>query len=394
MKLRLIPIVVLTVTLGLAAPAQSAPRAPGGLQLTPYAGVAWYLIGFELGPWEQYLIHELTPDLDRLAPKEAPRISWLQVDERVIVPEFALSLFEKPQTSIALSLRESRTTLLMENAGGSRLRRGSRFEQSLIMPGLTHKMADGSALSVSAVLARQRFGAPEMNLERSDERIDPGGPYLPYYDPTYSEVSRGTGLRFALSSEVVSGLTMEAAFQSRIGMDEFASVNGVHGTNAKLDIPPRVQFGMAVHATPRSWLNFGVSQIFYSDVGAFPSRALPARFTALLGDRNSPQFAWEDLVVYNLGWHWRHDSDLEIFVDYRTRSQPRPSAPSLAAALDSELAQNMFMVGFSKGVGSSRFELNAAYAPPEYAFGGNVLGVVTDKLDQGVELQALLKYEF
>lgn len=377
-------------------PAQSATAAmPSGLYSKPYAGLAWFLVGFELGPWEEYLIHELTPNLERLTVLDEPRISWLQLDDHLIVPDFARSMIAGDLPVLEISLRRLHLAGPFSDLNGARhsTREGYRFEQSLIMPGVTHRMSDQSALTVSAILASQRFGASVMNLHETDDRIGSAGSWMDY-DPAQSEVSHGAGLRFALSSELVEGIKLEAAFQSRIDMSEFATVRGVHGAHAELDIPPRLQLGLQLSATARSWLNLGVSQIFYSEIGAFPSRSLPARFTALLGDSSSPEFAWGDLVVYSLAWHWRNENDLELYVDYRTRSQPSPTAPSLASALSPELAQNSVLMGVSKGLGNSRVHLNAAYAPPEFAFGGNVLGVVSDKLDQDLEFQALWSLSF
>ena len=42
----------------------------------------------------------------------------------------------------------------------------------------------------------------------------------------------------------------------------------------------------------------------------------------------------------------------------------------------------------------SRLDFNAAYAPSEYAFGGSVLGVTTDVLDQQLELEAMWSLSF
>ena len=46
--------------------------AAGGTGLTPF-----YVLGFELGPWQEYLARELTPDF--LADPDLPalHISWL-----------------------------------------------------------------------------------------------------------------------------------------------------------------------------------------------------------------------------------------------------------------------------------------------------------------------------
>lgn len=394
---RLVSIAVLAVSLLVASPAWSVPRVTGSVQLSPYAGMAWYVAGFELGPWEQYLVNEITPDLERLSARKLPHVSWLQFDEAIILPDFAVPLMQtERRPSLRLSIRQFRTEVLLSDSLVDSIHDAGGFQQSIVMPGVTHRVSNRSDLTVSAVLARQRFGTAAMNFQSVADRLGRGDqPVEPIFDPARTEVSNGTGLRFALSSKLVNGVRLEAAFQSRINMDEFASVRGVHGASAELDIPPRLQLGLELHATPRSWLNLGVSQIFYSDVGAFPSRSLPARFTALLGDRNSPNFAWDDLTVYSVGWRWRAADDVELFVDYLTRTQPRPTAPTLAAALESELASNAVMAGVSKDVGErSRIHLNAAYAPPEYAFGGNLLGVVSDELDQGFEVQAMLSLDF
>lgn len=395
---RLLSILVLTVALVLASPAWSMSRMSGSMQLSPYAGLAWYVAGFELGPWDQYLVHEITPELERLSARELPHVSWLQIDETIILPEFALPLLQSQGRSpLRLSFRQGRAGLLLSEPLVDSIRGANRFQQSVVMPGVSHRVGANSDLTVSAVLASQQFGTAAMNFQSSNARLGQADPAdLLVFDPSRTEVSNGTGLRFALSSQVVTGVRLEAAFQSRINMDEFATVRGVHGASAELDIPPRLQLGLELHTTSRSWFNLGVSQIFYSDVGAFPSRSLPARFTALLGDRNSPSFAWDDLTVYSLGWRWRaDDDDVELFVDYRTRTQPRPTAPKLADALQSELASNAVMAGLSKGVGErTRLHLNAAYAPPEYAFGGNFLGVVSDELEQDFEVQAMLSLDF
>lgn len=395
-KHRLAILVVSALALTVTQPGWSAARAAGSIQYAQYAGLAWYMSAFELGPWDQYLTNELTPELERLSSRELPRVSWLQFDESILLPEFARPLMsDDGGRPLSLSFRRSRASLTLgESRGGSLRDTSRRFEQSMLMPGLTHRVSDTSDLTVSAVLASQRFGVADMNLEPTDtpaERRES----IRTFDPTRSEVSHGTGLRFAMHSELTTGVRLEAAFQSRISMDEFASMRGVHGASAELDIPPRLQLGLQLHATQRASFNIGVSQIFYSDVGAFPSRSLPARFTALLGDRNSPDFAWDDLTVFNLGWHWQGGDEVEMFLDYRTRTQPRPTAPTLAAALESELATNAVIAGLSKGVGErSRLHFNAAYAPPEYAFGGNVLGVVSDRLDQELEVQAMLSFDF
>lgn len=399
MKFRIIiPTILLALLLSSTSPAAMRP-APG-LHASPYTGMSWFLVAFELGPWDEYLLNEITPSLERLTDKnENPRVSWLYVDDRFIIPDFAVSLLEQPRSAMVMLLQNQRVSLDSFGQSNSMANSGVRFEQSLLMPGLTHRMSERSVVTVSAILASQRYGSGGMNLQES---TSPVGSARTYQAPAFGhfhsgqpEVSHGAGVRLALTGELLSNLTYEAAFQSRIEMAELATLQGVHGARAELDIPSRIQLGMQLQTTERSSLNVGVSQIFYSEIGAFPSRALPARFNALLGDSSSPRFDWDDLLVYSVGWQWQPDTDLSFHVDYFTRTQPKPSSPALASALAPELAQNALMAGFTKGLTErSRFRFNAAYAPPEFAFGGNIMGIVSDRLNQRVEVEASLSFDF
>lgn len=364
-----------------------------GLGTTQFSGLAWMLVAFELGPWEEYLMRELAPDLETVRLGPAPHISWLQLDEDAILPEFAIPLVKPAVNVMTFTFEARRTSMGGTLSGPEQSSHGIMFERSLIMTGVNQRLSDSSLLSVSAVFASQEFGQSALDMHERHTALSRN--YSSPMHQTYRDVSHGTGVRLALNTELVSGLNFNLAYQSRIGMDEFTSFRGVHGYPADLDIPARAHAGLEVRTTRNSWINLGVSQVYYSDVGAFPSRALPARFNALLGDSTSPEFAWNDLTVYSMGWRWRHASDLELSFDYRNRAQPKPTVNSLADALNGELAQNAYLMGISKGVSrNSRLHLNAAYAAPEYAFGGNVLGVVTDRLDQGVEVRARWALEF
>lgn len=381
-----------------AAPAH-AQTPGGGLIGMPYAGLSWYLIGFELGPWEQYLIAELTPEMELIDPAPAPHISWVLAVDQALLPEFAAALFRQPQGRASLTfVQEWRQFGSVGAFANGALANGdgrSAFQRRILTSGIAHGVGDNGMVSVSAVLASQQFGYSMLDLREYD-----GGDGPVFHSAgnwrSYDEVSHGAGLRLAMRGEMFSGLSLEAAIQSRVAMDSFAQYRGVYAQAADLDIPGRAQLGVEVQATERSAFNFAISQVFYSDVNAFPSHALPARFFALLGDSTSPEFAWKDLTVYTVGWRWQHEpAGLAFHLDYSTRSRPEPTAPALAAALDRELSSDAWLAGVSKRVGRrGELQFNAAYAPPEYAFGGNVLGVVTDQLDQTLEVQARLLWTF
>ncbi|MBS3744591.1 MAG: hypothetical protein KGY48_09600 [Wenzhouxiangellaceae bacterium] len=382
-------IVLLLAALG-AGPESRA--GVGNAQLMLPSSMAWYLAGFELGPWEAYLAGRLTPELDSVQRAEVPDISWLQIDQDIVLPDFARSLVGDSEPP-GLSFMTSRLSRSFRFGGfpDSGPQSGTPgFQRSLLLSGITGQVDPFNSVSVSAVLASQQFSHSMMDLSEYT------GGYRPVdFFAADRELSQGAGLQLGFASELMPRLMMNASFQSRINMDELASVRGVHGQSADLDIPSRVRMGLDMQTGQHTLFTFAVSQVFYSDVGAFPSRSLPARFNALLGDSSSPRFEWDDLTVYSVGMRWKHESDLEFKVDFHTRSQPSPTAPSLMAALEDDLAQHSLLVGLGKGIGKrTRLDLTASYAPPEFAFGGNVLGVVSERLDQAVEVAARLNVRF
>jgi len=357
------------------------------------SSMAWYLAGFELGQWEAYLAQQLTPaDMDFVQRVEVPEITWLRLDRNAVLPDFARPLLgasDEPGFSFLSSTITQ--SIRFGSLPAHRSRSGSPgFQRSMLLSGLSGKVNELNSLSVSAVLASQQFSHSMLDLAEYTGTFRPVD-----FFAANRELSQGAGLQLGFVSELMPRFLMNASFQSRINMDELASVRGVHGYSADLDIPSRLRMGLNMQAGEHTLFTVAVSQVFYSRVGAFPSRALPARFTALLGDSSSPRFEWNDLTVYSVGMRWKDESDLEFKIDFHTRSQPTPTSPSLLAALDDELAQHSILIGLGKGISDrARLDLSASYAPPEFAFGGNVLGVVSERLDQAVEVAARLNIRF
>jgi hypothetical protein len=367
----------------------AANFAAGGAGLTSF-----YVIGFELGPWQDYLARELTPAY--MLAEDAPpiRISWLKSNELTILPDFAQSLIGTPETYFRLDFELQNSAEYMWNDPVQQERfKGTSFERQYFAPGVEHQLDSGGVLGVSAVIAYQRYSAANMGLWSATETRGHnfGAPtFSPYQDTSY-----GAGVRLALHQEVVKGVTFKAGFQSRIDMEEFAAYRGIYSQPADLDIPARASVGLDFQASKRSWLNVAVERVLYSDLNAFASRNLPDRFLSLLGDSTSPSFAWEDLTIYSVGWTWSDGKTNSWHVDYSTRPQPSPTSATLSRALQGDLAKSAVVLGYSrKTTIRSQLHFNAAYAPSEFAFGGSVLGVTTEKLDQRLELEALWSVSF
>ncbi|MDZ4728743.1 MAG: hypothetical protein SH820_02230 [Xanthomonadales bacterium] len=369
----------------------SVSFAAGGTGLTSF-----YVLGFELGPWQEYLAQELTPSYMLPDNVEPVHVSWLGNSDAWLLPDFANGLERNSNTYFYLNFESQADSSWpgTNDVEPDANFQGSLFERQYFTPGLEHQLAENSVLGVAAVIAYQRFSTSSLGMvsATTPENLWMATPNV--YSP-YEESGYGTGVRLALRQEIVSGLAFETGFQSRIDMEEFAQYRGVYSNPADLDIPARASVGLQLQASARSWVNVAVERVMYSDINAFPSRYLPNRFLALLGDSTSPNFEWNDLTVYSVGWTWSDGDKQQWHVDYSTRQQPSPSSLLLSQALENDLADSAVTVGYAVSTTrNSRLNLNAAYAPSEFAFGGSVLGVTTEDLGQRFELEALWTVSF
>lgn len=362
----------------------------GGTGLTPF-----YVLGFELGPWQDYLARELTPDFMLDPAAEPLNVSWMSDHSVIVLPFFAKQLLGEPETYLKLEVDWQYSDQVTMDSFDPFMSYGTQgLERRLVSPGLMHRLNDTQLLGVSAVFATQSFGVSRLGMTSYEQSI-PVGYRANSYDP-FHETSYGAGVSLALRSEITQGVTMEAGFRSHIDMDEFYNFHGIYSQRADLDIPARARLGLAFQASENSWLNVSVERVLYSEIDAFASRNLPGRFLSLLGDSTSPSFSWDDLTVYSIGWAWADNKKgASWYIDFSSRTQPSPTSSILSQAIDSDLAQNAVTVGYSRRMSlNSRFNVNAAYAPAEYAFGGNVLGVTTDQLSQEFELEAYWTWDF
>lgn len=387
--LLLVAVMIPTVSVARVSGLPMAGFSAGGTGLTPF-----YVLGFELGPWQDYLSRELTPDFMLDPAAEPLNVSWMSDHAIVVLPYFAKQILGEPETFIKLEVDWQYSDELAMNGLDPFMSHGmAGLERRLVSPGLMHRLSDNQLIGVSAVFATQSYGVSRLGTYSYDSTIPVS--YQPdIYDP-FQETSYGAGVSLALRSELTKGVTVEAGFRSHIDMNEFYNLYGVYSQRADLDIPARARLGLAFQASDRSWLNVSVERVLYSEVGAFASRNLPGQFLSMLGDSTSPSFSWDDLTVYSVGWAWADNKGTSWYLDFSSRTQPSPSSSILSQAIDSDLAQNAVTVGYSRRMSmTSRLNVNAAYAPAEYAFGGNILGVTTDQLSQKFELEANWTWDF
>ena len=126
----------------------------GGSGLTPF-----YVLGFELGPWQDYLVHELTPDFMLDPASEPLNVSWMSEHSVVVLPFFAKQLLGEPETFLKLEVDWQYSDELAMNGIDPFMSSGVQgLERKLVSPGLMHRLNDNQLIGVSAVFATQSFG--------------------------------------------------------------------------------------------------------------------------------------------------------------------------------------------------------------------------------------------
>lgn len=349
------------------------------------------------GQWREYARNRLVPemgvrvDLDPLPDRDQ------QERRDAFLPMFAHGwMAEERHGQFGIGIERSRireTPMLPNSLNEFRLESsGLGFDRTLLSPTYSFQLNDRSRVGLSAILAYQQFSTFGFGHVPVDHvPVDESG-----YAVRGQESSMGAGIRLGLSSELAPGLSVGAAYQSRIEMDPFMRYRGVYSEPGEFDIPASANLGLALDTTGQTTLTFDVRHIQYSDVKPFTSRLLPNRFLALLGDGTSPRFAWQDLTVFQVGWQWQNnDEDLAWHVNWSSGRQPTPTSDVLARALAPEFSDEYWQLGVTQVTGDrSRVSLAASYTPSDYFLSLDGRGFEADGTLDRVELEARWSIDF
>ncbi len=270
-----------------------------------------------------------------------------------------------PSGGMIVTMQERRTSILTATIpSASRLqlaeKGGWAMGRRMLTSGIRQQVGDGAWWHVSAVLATQRFRRFENGLQYSNLEQDKQS--LGSLDtPSY-----GAGLRIGLESRLLPIFSIGLRYQTRIDMDALTAYRGLFNKPADFDIPAHASVVLKVHASERQALTFEAQRIQYSQIDPFSSYLLPDRFTSLLGDGGSPEFSWNDLTVYNIGWNWKPDEKWELEATLGTGNQPSPTSSLLYQALVPDYARHNINVGVSHhNEKAGVISLAMRYAQPE-----------------------------
>ena len=264
----------------------------------------------------------------------------------------------------------------------------SGLERRMLTSGLYVQSNNGIGFGVDAVFADQRFASWTLSplVEQSSQAFPA--------DLIATEESRGTGVALAVGGPFTEQLGWSVGLRSRVDMNAYKQFRGVYSEPGDFDIPATAALGLTASVLPGADFVLGAEHLFYSDVNGFTSYALPNRFLALLGDSNSPSFAWQDLTVYSAAlqgaiaaWQWS--------VRYSTSLQPNPTSALLQRAIEGIQSDSNWSLGVGRSFGAlGDLRLSASYAGSEYVLGSPFISNVDPTESTHFEFEALWNVRF
>lgn len=139
-----------------------------------------------------------------------------------------------------------------------------------------------------------------------------------------SDYSYGGGLRLGFLWEIVPGIGLGAAYQTRLYTTELENYRGVI-IDGSLDFAPTLNVGLQLHLAPEHRVLIDLEQIRYADITPLGNGVDAQRFTDgcfvprllvrsnpnrpdlddCLGGPDGPGFGWENINVYKFGYQFQ-----------------------------------------------------------------------------------------
>lgn len=262
---------------------------------------------------------------------------------------------------------------------------GVNLAQLFLNASFAYAVHEAHAVGASLIVAGQRFAA--QGLENFGQfSLDPDN-----LSGDRASNSFGAGFKLGYQGEVVSGVRVGAAYQSKIHMSKFDEYSGLFANGGDFDIPSTFNVGVSVNMGPIGMLLVDLQHIRFSDVAAVSNGVAPlingecvnalnatiqngfapapASGAGCLGGSGGAGFGWDDMTIVKLGYQI-DVSDHTIRAGFSHASQPISETETLFNVLAPAVIQDHLTAGWTLRIGENQ-ELNAAAM---YAFKGGVRG--------------------
>lgn len=266
----------------------------------------------------------------------------------------------------------ARSSFQMESPLAAFVVESSRFSSSMFSPQLQARVGAASELRFGLTVASQRYATPGFGELHASTQWLPQMGLRSSLGVGAIEQSYGQGVHFGFDSTLGEHFLLGVSAQSRVDMDAFKTYRGLFSEPGDFDVPARTGVSFGVQPMPGLSMSLGAERVYYSDVAAFTTFALPTQLLALLGDGSAPTFAWRDLNVYTAKAELADASGGQWGLQVTTRQQPSPTSALFELALRDLHSGNHYSASYQRQVGSaSSFSVGASYAPAQYILGPN-----------------------
>ena len=249
--------------------------------------------------------------------------------------------------------------------GSGRL--GVDLIQLIIAPTLSYKLGANHSIGVAPLLGYQRFKAE--GLQAFDNA--PGFP--PFTSSPGNVTNRGYdtatgyGLRIGYLGKVADGVTVGAAYASKIAMSRFDKYKGLFAEQGDFDIPENYNFGVAFQALPAVLIALDYQRINYAKVQSVGN---PSTNRAPLGVSGGPGFGWRNIDVVKVGIEYQYSPQLTLRAGYNHAQNPVTSRNVSFNIIAPGVVQNHVTLGLSSAIGKDS-EITLSYM---HAFENKVSG--------------------
>lgn len=364
----------------------------GGLALSPLSQATSSGLADEASAWKRYAAQALQFDLGPgVAAARAP--AAIQDPRREASLRLAMSVQATAGSGSHTRVGGSTLDALAAHLGASFRAGGNGLSlgltSSVIAPEVEAAVGRDSRIRLGLTIANQRFATlgfgeamplvpGALGLSRA---FDGGG---------FVEQSFGQGVHAGFESPLGEALSLGVQVQSKVDMEAFKTYRGFFTEPGDFDLPARAGLSLGWSSQGPFSLGLAVERIYFSDINAFTSRALPPRLLALLSDGSSPRFAWRDLTVYSAQLRMDEPLGGQVGLKFSSRQQPSPTSALLDLALRDTYSNTNVTASYSRDFGSlGAFSLGASYAPYQPVLGIAPYG---GRYRDGAQLEAELNW--
>ena len=244
--------------------------------------------------------------------------------------------------------------------------------QLVIAPTLAWKANATNSFGVSPLLVYQRFKIDGLqgfsNFSSNFGSLTNNG-----YDS-----STGVGVRVGWLGKVTDGVTLGAAYSTKVNMKNFDKYAGLFAEQGGMDMPSNYSLGVSFKATPKTTVALDYKRINYADAKSVnaPSAFVisgPAGIPNSLGGSNGRGFGWQSVNVVKVGVEYDWSSALTLRAGYSRTDNPIRPADVTFNIIAPGVITDQYTAGFTYDIGAGSSVTMAALVAPRKSVTGTSL---------------------